>query len=834
VLLLVLASFTLVAPQAAAALPPPVADAGSDQTVNEGETVTLDGSGSYDINDEKLTYWWDFDSSNGSNDRDASGVTVTTSYADAGVYTVTLTVSDGDWDDTDTARITVLPGEPDNYPPVAIIVSPLPGVYNVSEPIDFEGQAFDADGDSLTAKWEFGDDTTSNQPITTHTYTNEGPKYITFTVRDGKANDTARMLIMIGESVSPELNRRPNATFTFSPENVSVGEVVTFDASESDDPDGDSLEYEWDFDTDGIPETDATGRIVTHRYNSSGTFQVTLQVRDGKQGGWAYAQDNVEVDEEPNDPPIANAGNDAEVQVGVQLTFRGTATDPDGDNITLYMWDFGDGDVWESNDTGQTNHAYRNPGTYTATFTVEDERGERGSDNRIVTVNPPPDMPPTAHAGEDMTVMQGDTAVFQGAGTDDFGIAKYEWDFNSDNIWDYQSDHSGDTTWVYPDPGIYTAILRVTDDPRPGLPGPGQTDEDSLIVTVKQNQPPEAKILVTTLFVQAGELVTFTSDSDDPEGAKLDYAWDLDGDGRTDSNVANPRFTYDREGNYQVTLTVTDDFGQSDSASVTIQVSQSYSVEIEISSPIRDLDPGEQWEFRATVTNKGNGNDQFRITVGGMNNNWATLDKTVVNLNASERQTVTITVKTPSTALSTDEALITVTASSNYGSASESANIEVYVRQHFGVEASIDTDSISIDKGESREDFATITITNEGNGPDTFRISFSGDIAGYLRTSTPKVDLAPGETRDVKVSIDVAESVEAGKALGTVIVASTKSVAKEQMEFEIDIKGGDDGGTSIDTNLLMMVAAVIIITLILVGVVGSASRKKGKVNGGVR
>ncbi|MCK5251481.1 MAG: hypothetical protein KAQ96_00975, partial [Thermoplasmata archaeon] len=88
VLLLVLASFTFVAPPATAALPPPVADAGADQTVGEGDEVTLDGSGSYDLNDEKLTYSWDFDDSDGSNDGDATGVRVTTSYADAGIYTV--------------------------------------------------------------------------------------------------------------------------------------------------------------------------------------------------------------------------------------------------------------------------------------------------------------------------------------------------------------------------------------------------------------------------------------------------------------------------------------------------------------------------------------------------------------------------------------------------------------------------------------------------------------------------------------------------------------------------------------------------------------------------
>ncbi|MCK5414319.1 MAG: PKD domain-containing protein, partial [Thermoplasmata archaeon] len=539
------------------------------------------------------------------------------------------------------------------------------------------------------------------------------------------------------------------------------------------------------------------------------------------------------VTEEHNEPPIANAGNDAEVQVGVSLTFRGTATDPDGDDISDYMWDFGDGDHWDSNTTGQTNHVYRNPGTYTATFTAEDERGERGSDSRRVTVNPPPDMPPQAYAGEDITVMQGQTVVFQGKGTDDFGIDKYEWDFNSDNLWDFESDRSGDTTWVYPDPGIYTAILRVTDDPRPGLPGPGQTDEDSLLVTVKENQPPEAKILVTTLFVQTGELVSFKSDSDDPEGDSLDYAWDLDGDGRTDSNTANPRFTYRREGSYQVTLTVTDDFGQSDTDRVTIQVSQTYSVENEISSPIRDLDPGEQFEFRATITNKGNGNDQFRISLSGMNNAWATLDKTLINLNASEKQTVTITVTVPSTALSTDDALISVTASSNYGSASEAADIEVHVKQHFAVTAVSTMDSIKIGKGESKEDITTITITNNGNGPDTYRISFSGDIAGYLRTSTPKVDLAPGASRDVSISIDVAESVEAGVASGTIIVASTRSVAKQQMEFEITIQGDGDGGSAFQLNIYMMIG-ILLAVVIVFALIGSTLRKKDRANGGTR
>ncbi len=836
VLLLILSGFTLLAPPAAAAFPPPVADAGEDQTVEEDESVTLDGSGSFDLSpgQETLTYRWDFDSSNGSGDTDARGKVVKVTYADAGFYTVTLTVSDGDFEDTDTARITVIPVSVDNTPPVAIIRSPLPGVYNVSEPINFEGSGFDADDDPLSGEWDFGDGTSSRQPTTTHTYTEEGPRVIRWKVTDGEANNTARMVIVIGDAPNiPEENDRPEAELNASKTNVTVDEIITFDATGSSDPDGDELSFEWDFDISDGFDTDSTEAIVNWAYNDTGDYTVVLIVRDGNQGGVAYATEDITVDEESNDPPEANAGNDAQVEVGIPLSFRGTANDPDGDNITLYMWEFGDGDVWEHSSSGRTNHTYRTPGTFTATFTAEDERGESGSDTRTITVNPPPDKPPVAHAGEDMTVLQGDTVYFQGKGTDDFGIARYQWDFNNDGVWDYDEMTNGDTTYTYPEAGTYTAIFRVTDDPRPGNPGPGQTDQDSLIVTVLKNQPPEARIVVTTIFVQTGELVRFQSDSDDPEGARLVYAWDLDGDGKIDSNAENPTWTYRREGDYMVTLTATDDHGQSDTDQITITVSQTYSVNVDISSPIRDLDPGETFAFRATISNDGNGNDQIRVSLSGQNYAWATLEKSLISLSATEKQTITITVEVPQTAISTDDAIITVTATSNYyTSASDAKDIEVHIRQRFAIGAAMDVNSIDIETGQSREDIATITITNDGNGPDSFRISFSGDITGYLRTSTPKVDLAPGETRDVTISIDVVDGTPTGSAIGTVIVSSTNSVAKKQMDFTINIEGAEAGTSSISFDLWTVVIIVVVLAVVVALAAGlSRSRRKKGTNG---
>ena len=88
---------------------PPVADAGPDQTANQGDTVELDGSGSTDSDGMIVSYEWDF----GDGSPTETGQTVSYIYSAAGTYTATLTVTDDDGDvDMDTAQVTVNPVAP--------------------------------------------------------------------------------------------------------------------------------------------------------------------------------------------------------------------------------------------------------------------------------------------------------------------------------------------------------------------------------------------------------------------------------------------------------------------------------------------------------------------------------------------------------------------------------------------------------------------------------------------------------------------------------------------------------------------------------------------------
>lgn len=84
----------------------PIANAGPDQTIIQGQQMTLSGSGSTDPDGlgDIVSYSWNFGDS-----VTANGITVNHIYSQAGVYTTTLIVTDtGGATGVDTATITVL------------------------------------------------------------------------------------------------------------------------------------------------------------------------------------------------------------------------------------------------------------------------------------------------------------------------------------------------------------------------------------------------------------------------------------------------------------------------------------------------------------------------------------------------------------------------------------------------------------------------------------------------------------------------------------------------------------------------------------------------------
>jgi outer membrane protein assembly factor BamB len=119
-----------------------------------------------------------------------------------------------------------------------------------SETVNFDASSsYDPDGTIVLYEWDWDNDGVYDESHTTSTATHVWyeedtyPVTLRITDNDG-ANDTITKIIYIG--IIP-----PVADFTWIPENPESGETVTFDASNSYDPDGTIILYEWDWDNDG-------------------------------------------------------------------------------------------------------------------------------------------------------------------------------------------------------------------------------------------------------------------------------------------------------------------------------------------------------------------------------------------------------------------------------------------------------------------------------------------------------------------------------------------------------------------------------------------------------
>jgi PKD repeat protein len=119
----------------------PVVNAGSDQTVDEGSTVTFSGS-FVDSADDTHTIAWDF----GDGQTAAATLTPTHTYADNGTYTATLTVTDNfGASGSDSAIITV-----GNVAPTATLSNSGPVTEGDPATVSFTGET-DASGTDLAS-----------------------------------------------------------------------------------------------------------------------------------------------------------------------------------------------------------------------------------------------------------------------------------------------------------------------------------------------------------------------------------------------------------------------------------------------------------------------------------------------------------------------------------------------------------------------------------------------------------------------------------------------------------------------------------------------------------
>ena len=318
--------------------------------------------------------------------------------------------------------------------------------------------------------------------------------------------------------------------------------------------------YEWDFTNDGT--VDATGPTAFTTYATPGTYQAKLRVVD-TDGDADTSIVSVTVNEPPNSPPVAAIGSSGTGgQAPYTVNFDGTgSSDPDG-SIVSYAWDFGN-DRTASTATGSAT--YTQPGTYTVSLTVTDNRGATGTATREIVVTGAPNVAPNAVI---RTVSVAGTIPLTvnlsgGNSNDpDGSIVGYSWDLGNG-----QTGTGAAIQAVYTEAGSYTVTLVVTDDR-------GATGTQTLVVEVSEdsNIAPGADFEADEVSGTAPLTVNFDgSASADVDGTIASYAWNF-GNGQNGTGAIPPAATYTFPGTYTATLTVTDNKGATGTATKTITV----------------------------------------------------------------------------------------------------------------------------------------------------------------------------------------------------------------------------------------------------------------------
>jgi len=214
-------------------------------------------------------YSWDFGDGNTTS---GNYPTISHSWNTTNSYTINLTVTD---DESATNSFVHTINITDYDSPNARFNTTITTAY-INETINFDGSMSNStDGTITDYSWNFGDGNTTsgNYSTISHSWSSVNSYIINLTVTD--SNNKTDWFV---HTINITDYYPPTARFTFSPSDPEPTETVTFNASNSEDPDGTIVSYTWDF-GDG---TNGSNQIITKSYSKQGTYTVNLTVTDNQ------------------------------------------------------------------------------------------------------------------------------------------------------------------------------------------------------------------------------------------------------------------------------------------------------------------------------------------------------------------------------------------------------------------------------------------------------------------------------------------------------------------------------------------------------------------------
>lgn len=503
--------------------------------------------------------WWDFGNGPISDTSTTGGSTSTVlspsfTYPGSRVYTASLVAEDL-FGATTTKLVGITTANP--APVVSIEATPNTGPAPLT--VNFIGHASDVNGTIASYAWTFGDGATSALASPSHIYAAAGSYTVTFTATDDQGAASAATAVIVATDPNLPPGGMPNGDFSNGLQGwMLAGNCAGETTARNDDAvHGGTLGLS--LSGGGSCTPTKVSQVALVDASGAASVRVRLDVKMMQYFGYTgpvrlkvYAGTAPTYDQTLLGEHVFAPGSLSE-----SFALGGTTTLPLG---TWYGWTSAELKGLLPAGATALRLVFYVPGGGVY--------GWARIDNVKVVLDDVA-APVTTASASPSPANLGTTIGFTGSASDSDGIANQWWDFG-DGTTNYSTNSGGTTSFsqtpsfTYPTSGTFYASWTAEDTR-------GAVKTTIVPVIVNPNQPPSASITATPQSGPAPLDVQFFATASDPDGSVVAYSWNF-GDGSPLASGVSVTHHYASPGSYQVTLTVTDNFGGTGTAQFVVVV----------------------------------------------------------------------------------------------------------------------------------------------------------------------------------------------------------------------------------------------------------------------
>jgi len=439
-----------------------------------------------------------------------------------------------------------------NAPPVAVLQGNI--TTRVGAQVIFNGSlSFDPDGDIVSYTWNV-DGNDHYGKIVTRLFSTRGTFTLTLQVRD---NDDAlnETVILI------HVENTPPVPIFHLPDSLLSFENHTFDARSSYDNDSASITYMWDFGDGNVSDR----ALKSKNYIRPGIYTITLTITDDTNTSTSLSRSLTIRNRLPelsftdhHDDKIYPWQSLEEVNFlsHKPILFDFTSSgDIDGSLEHLEL-DLGDGTFYSGSFLNEYNHSYTRSGSYLLSMELIDDNDDQvNGDFTLTIINEPPRPSFLFDPQEPFSYQE---VLLTSQSTDNGELVIFIWEVEGSVI------HTEHVRHAFSTYGYHTVTLTVQDDE-----GMAATFSDRIYV---DDIP--AEISGQDLHGVAGKDIRITWTATDRDGGISHYTVNFSDGSKEETRKPYIDHTFGESGTYEVTVTVVDDMGLTNSTTFTIYIKE--------------------------------------------------------------------------------------------------------------------------------------------------------------------------------------------------------------------------------------------------------------------